>query len=590
MRLHHAAVSFAMLTSISVWAAGSQRDVVPRRVGQAMIAGSVTDDRGAPIRRALVTLSGGGADIARQVPSDDRGAFAFTALPAGRYTLSAEKPAWVTTFYGSRRVGRGPGTPIALGDGQRVADVAITLVRGAVITGRVLDEQDNPVASAQVRVFQARPVGTERRFIELPSPLISSTTDDRGRYRIFGLPPGEYTVRAVGGGGVALDVRQMTVQELAVADRLLNAPAAGRTPAVDPAPPDPPRITRAAMYYPGVIDVTQAQTFTLAAGEERTDVDIRSVLLRASRVEGVALSATGQPLMNMSTGLANVSAMSMWSSPGSIRAGDPTSPGKFLIPSIAPGRYLFFGAAAESMAGNAPPTMFVEQEITIGDRDITDVVLQFLPGSRVAGRLGFRVGGGPPPDPASIRVTLTPMPAIPGAAIPVPPAAGTSDRSFVFPSVAPGRYRLSVTAPGGWSLQAGLRDNRDVLDAPLEIRSGQHVDDLLLLLTDRPTVLTGTMFDRLGRPAPEYAVVVFSTDRAHWGTSPRRTSGIVKLGSDGTFTVTGLPPGEYFLSALVDADPEQLHDASFLEALAAAAVRVTLAAGEKTVQDIKIGG
>jgi hypothetical protein len=109
-------------------------------------------------------------------------------------------------------------------------------------------------------------------------------------------------------------------------------------------------------------------------------------------------------------------------------------------------------------------------------------------------------------------------------------------------------------------------------------------------LTDQPTEIAGTLLDQLGRPTPEFSVVVFSTDRTYWSTAPRRVSGVVKAGSDGRFSVTGLPPGEYFLTVLTDPDPLQLRDQSFLEQLAASAIRITLAEGEKKVQDLKLSG
>ena len=108
-------------------------------------------------------------------------------------------------------------------------------------------------------------------------------------------------------------------------------------------------------------------------------------------------------------------------------------------------------------------------------------------------------------------------------------------------------------------------------------------------MTDRPTEISGTLLDRLGRPAPEYSVVVFSADRAEWGI-PRRSSGIVKLASDGTYNIVGLPAGRYVLCVLTDADPSSLSDPAFLEQLSAIGVPLTLAEGEKKRQDFKIGG
>ena len=132
----------------------------------AVLSGVVTtdDERSAPIRRALVTVTGGAGGIV-QTASDDDGRFTFIDLPAGSYALTAEKPGFVKTFVGSRRPGRGPSTPIELQDGQRLANVAIKLIRGAAIAGTVIDDNGQPVSSAQVSLLQPRLVNGERRLV-----------------------------------------------------------------------------------------------------------------------------------------------------------------------------------------------------------------------------------------------------------------------------------------------------------------------------------------------------------------------------------------------------------------------------------------
>ena len=69
---------------------------------------------------------------------------------------------------------------------------------------------------------------------------------------------------------------------------------------------------------------------------------------------------------------------------------------------------------------------------------------------------------------------------------------------------------------------------------------------------------------------------------------PRRVSSVTRLSSDGRFTITGLPPGEYYLAVSADLDPAELSDAPFLESLVSAAIRVAIAEGERKVQDFRI--
>jgi hypothetical protein len=172
------------------------------------------------------------------------------------------------------------------------------------------------------------------------------------------------------------------------------------------------------------------------------------------------------------------------------------------------------------------------------------------------------------------------------------PPAGVinADGSFSIAEVPAGKYRLAAASNPAWSLRSAVVNGRDLLDAPLEITSLQSLAGMTVTFTDRPTEITGTLFDALNRPTPEYSIVVFTSDRNLWGTAPRRMSGAVKLGSDGTFRVTGLPPGEYYLSAVTEATPSQLNDPVFLDQLVQVAVRITLAEGEKKQQDLKLGG
>jgi len=567
---------------------GAIRDVSPQRAapsGAASISGVVLLDgatSATPVRRAIVTLTGTGITTSRQLLTDDEGRFVFAGLVAGRFSLTAEKPAYVKTYYGSTRVGRPPGTQIAIGDGQQVKDISIALVKGASISGRMLQESGAPIVAGQVTAELVTYVNGQRKSTRPFAGAYQVVTDDRGVYRAYGLPPGEYLVRAAGGGALNGALRLVTTSEIDAAVREVTGVARPQAPSL---PPAIPLLAQAMSFHPGVTEIASAQTVTVRAGEDLAGIDIVSRLVRVSRASGLALSPAGQPVQNMSVGIANLSTGSLWGSLGIIRA---DANGRFSAGNLAPGRWLLFGRAAEpNTPSDAQFPWWGSTEFVIGEQDVTDLVLSFSEGSTVTGRVVFS-STGKPPDPSRLRIQVASLPAIPETG-PFPMSATpAADGTFVLKSVPAGKYRVSISAAAGWVLLAGTNGTADVLDTPFEIAQGQDAS-LTLTMTDRITEITGTLRDQLGRAAPEYSVLVFSADRAHWGTAPRRMSGLVKLATDGSYRVTGLPPGEYILCVVTDLDQSQLGDPTLFEQLIQAGIRVTLMDGEKKTQDLRVG-
>ena len=161
--------------------------------------------------------------------------------------------------------------------------------------------------------------------------------------------------------------------------------------------------------------------------------------------------------------------------------------------------------------------------------------------------------------------------------------------TFVFDGLGPGKWRVTgASLPAGWSLRSAMLGDRDTLDVPFEVRLGEPIAGLTVTMTDRPTEITGTVSDAAGRPTSEYSMFAFSTERALWTTAPRRVSGAARLSSDGRYRISGLPPGEYYLTAMNDFDPAQLDDPSFLESLIPRAVKVVIGEGERKVSDFQI--
>ena len=110
---------------------------------------------------------------------------------------------------------------------------------------------------------------------------------------------------------------------------------------------------------------------------------------------------------------------------------------------------------------------------------------------------------------------------------------------------------------------------------------------VLLTFTTRTQEIAGVLQDASGRPAPDYTIVVFSSDDRFWTTGSRRVRS-ARPGTDGRYVLRDLPAGTYHLAAVTDVSPAELADPAVLRELVAAAIPIALTAGEAKVQDIRI--
>src|SRR5690349_10500834 len=139
MRAAAVALIASTLTAPSAFAQPA-RDSRPAATGTAVLAGIVVSDERdpRPVRHARVQCSAGELAHALTAVTDDGGHFSCAGLPAGRYSVRVTRDGWVTTAYGATQPLQA-GTPVPLGDGERT-EVVVRMLRGAVITGTLLDE------------------------------------------------------------------------------------------------------------------------------------------------------------------------------------------------------------------------------------------------------------------------------------------------------------------------------------------------------------------------------------------------------------------------------------------------------------------
>lgn len=570
------------------------RDASPSAFGTSGLSGVVVDDlTSRPLRRAVVTVSGATSGVRLTAITDDTGTFSFTDLPADRYQVSAGKPGFVSLSYGAKKPGR-PGIAIALDAGQQKKDLTLRLQPGGVLTGVVRDATGEPLPGARVVVLRMTyGFDTGERTLSSVAGGFGEPTDDRGVYRVYGLPPDDYFVVVTTSTLVrsASEMRETTTAEVDWATRLIRGQSSAMMAAPGPPPEPGPSLDYAPVFYPGGYTQAQATAISLKEGEERSGVDVLLGWTRTAKILGTVVSPDGPVPQNLQV---NVIAHDPipgipFSGFGSARVAPD---GSFVSPGLPPGDYTVtvrVGAGAGAR-GAAPPAnaaaLFGIAIVTVSGADVT-TTLPLQKGVTVSGKLIFDGDASKPPaDALAQRVSLNPVrsriPTLGVGAATVDTTAGT----FTFTGVTPGRYRISSFLGGGWQFRSAMVQGHDAADFPLEIGS-DDIRDVEVRFSDKSTEVSGDLLDADGHPASEYSIIVFAADKAYWMPQSRRIQSARPSG-DGHFRVQNLPPGDYYIGAVTDVEPGEWYDPSFLTELQAAARKFTLSEGEKTVQNLKI--
>jgi hypothetical protein len=467
----------------------------------------------------------------------------------------------------------------------------LTLARGGVLSGTVFDEHGQPMPGVPVMPWEVRTALSGERTLDFPATGGESvTTDDRGAYRVYGLPPGEYTIgTAWFYSGAPSALRVPTDAEIRAAFLAVTQPPSLPPAAPPPAPPSSPftyNYTR--VFLPDSIDPLAATTVQLAAGDEREGLDLHMQLRPMSKIEGVVMGPDGPPSTFVELMLFRRNRVQALTSTMVWSAGRD---GRFTSVSLGPGDYTM---RASTKAVGDTPAMWAMTDVSIAGADPVQVTLRLEPAMVLTGRIAFEATTQPPPaDVSRVRLTLLSTAAngvaTTGTAVIEPSGA------FSISGVMPGSFRVAATmpnpaAPGRpiWTLRSVMSGERDLTDVPIDVGPGS-TPSLTVTLTDQVSELSGTLTDASGRPATDYFLVVLPADRKYWALSSRR---IVNARPDvrGQFVFRALPPGDYRIAATRDLVPRDLTDANALSQLNDRSTAVTLAPGEKKVFDIAVDG
>jgi len=583
----------------------------PDKVGTGTISGVVMlEDGMRPARLARIRVTGAGVSGERAALTDDEGRYTVAWLPPGDYQVMVTKPAYLLMYYGGRRPTFGPGASVHVDAGQAVGGIDVTLQRGAVIAGMVLDPLGQPAPGVNVQILVFTKRDGDRVLTSAPSTG-SGLTNDRGEYRFYGMRPGSYVVRATPPTVSNQELRQLSDSEMqaaiAEASRAPTPPSvfdAPRTiapaPAVDiPVPQTGGRsIALSPVFYPGSTRESDAGELSVTAGQELNGVNLQLVLVPTARLEGRILVPNGLTLSNVGVSLARLSGTS--SSSTSMRRMED----QFQAVGVAAGHYFLTAFLDQpqprppAVPGAAPSpqpppiTYWAQQEMDVNGEDMLNLTLALGPPMKISGRVIF--DGAPPPDMRFVQVRLETAGVQPVSRS-TPSVAPDASGAFTLNNVIPGKYRLTTsvnmnaasTGPA-WSVLSSTIGGQDTLVVPFEMNADRQVTDAVVTVTANPAEVSGKLIDAQGKPVTSMTVAIFPTDRNLWAMTSTRVSRTIRVSTEGEYRFTATLPGEYYLAVLTDLDPNDWNDAAFKEQLVPASIKISVAKGEKKVQDMRI--
>jgi hypothetical protein len=508
------------------------------------IAGRVITPSGQPVSGAMVVVSGN--NQTRTMVADRNGQFDAGRFKDGEYTIETGKSGYLTPDFRPLPESQ-TALMVQVGGDRRVHDIDVVLERGGAIVGTIVDSAGEPFQGVQVRALRLRQ--QDGRTLALTAGW-SRVTDDRGRYRLFGLPPGMYLV-------------------VATLDATESESGRERAPGFAP------------VYFPATAHIESAQVFQVEFGDDVTGIDLTFAVSSTARVIGRALNAAGDPLSGRVALMVSARSGSVAAEP---RVARIERDGAFSLADVPPGDYVL-QAIGERGPGVAPE--FGSEYITVGEVDTPALTVRTTPGATLDGRF---VAEGRSTLPLRAQV----LHAAPNDLDRSPPdgrgpegLAVHDDGRFYLTGLY-GPMRLTYPAPAGWYVKSVTIGGLDVTDRPFDFGYGDDTfSDAEVVLSNAGARISGSVADASDKRATEFVVVAFSTNRTNWFSGSRHLKRAV-TGANGSFDVESLPPGEYYVAALNALPQGDWQSPDSLDLMVQRAERVTLGEGQRRTMTLRL--
>jgi 5-hydroxyisourate hydrolase-like protein (transthyretin family) len=490
------------------------------------ISGTVTI-KGKPASGVVVGLRKADQSHPYEIPirttTDQDGKYRISNVALGNYSVMPSVPAYIIPDPGSAF-----GRRVMVGEGENIEDINFDLIRGGVITGKITDSDGRPAILQQVNLYLAN--SWDRRDQQegggTRQPIFAASTtstDDRGIYRMFGLRAGRYKV-AVGRGD----------------DSFSN-----QGPIV--------RSSYRQVFYPDANDQAKATIIEVSEGSEATKIDI--TLGRPAQTFSasgrVVNGESGLPIPGLNFVLQRVSE----NNPSFSGMVTTNNKGEFVVDGLNSGKYSFF-MLGESNNDLRAETLVFE----VVDQDVSGLTLTMTKGETLSGvvvtegddrRVMERLAE------AELRVFVNQPRMIAGGRSAV--SLIGSDGSFRFGGLGPGITSFYIADKRTRMQIKGLvitRIERDGVNQGhrLEIKEGEHVSGVRIVVSYADAILRGTISVQNGTlPVGTQFQVRLSRP------GDTNYAGFAMVDSRGSFVIEGLMPGVFDLNVTIVTPDKKAH-------------------------------
>jgi hypothetical protein len=534
-------------------AAQSNPSATPTQPGQ--VTGHVyRADNNEPIPRATVSLNpvgGRGINVStgpQSTRTDATGAYTFTTVSAGNYTLVAQHSGYVNEGFQRAILGNAPET-ITVAAGETLSKIDVRLLAAAVISGTVTDEDNQPLEGVQVAAIRMR---YQKGGQQQESTLQNVTSDDLGNFRLYGLAEGNYFVK--------VEARNMQ-----------NGETNFRS-----------------SYYPGTPSIESAQKLKATAGAETSGVRFSAGTQSTYTISGSVIDNTDLPGPKRY----NISAVQYAAGANFAQGGQASPDGTFALRGIPSGDYMLMArsmqtgpppppAGPNASAQSNPRQYTGTAMVRVADSD-TRVNVQINATAEVDGKIIIENSTGQ--SISGIRVTLQSQ-SLPSGFGGGNSTAGTDQSgAFKIQNVQTGSYVFSIAGRNDMYLKQIVCSGRDYTFQPLTIDSGITIGDCALTLASDTAIMKGQVYDS-EKPVPNLVVVAIPQSIALRRIARYTVTGTTD--ANGAFQISGMVPGDYLVFALPKDDEQSYFQVDFADHNQRDAERVSVKSGETKIVTLK---